>query len=106
MVVPHTGFWLLVTMKLPHRDADWKSLLPGALTFGVGIELLHLFSALVIAPMSLTKQGTYGALGIAAALLFGLYLTARLIVGAAVINATLWDRKVRGGLGESGSMSA
>jgi uncharacterized BrkB/YihY/UPF0761 family membrane protein len=106
MVIPYTGLWLLVTMRLPHRDADWKSLLPGAVTFGVGIELLHLFTALVIAPMSLSKQGTYGALGIAAALLFGLYLAARLIVGAAVINATLWDRRVRGRPGQSGSMQA
>ena len=39
-----------------------------------------------------------------AALLFGLYLTARLVVGAAVINATLWDRRVRDRPGESGSM--
>jgi membrane protein len=95
MVAPYTGFWLLVTMRLPHRDAGWKALLPGALAFGVGIELIQLFTALVIAPMSLTKQGTYGALGIAAALLFGLYLIARLMVGAAVINATLWDRQLR-----------
>jgi hypothetical protein len=33
-------------------------------------------------------------------------LSARLMVGSAVINATLWDRKVRGRLGESGSMPA
>ena len=96
MVIPYTGFWLLVTRRLPHRDADWKGLVPGALAFGIGIELIQFFTAYVIAPMSLTKQGTYGALGIAAALLFGLYLIARLMVGAAVINATLWDRKVRG----------
>jgi uncharacterized BrkB/YihY/UPF0761 family membrane protein len=104
MVIPYTGFWLLVTSRLPRRDADWKGLLPGALAFGIGIELIQIFTAYVIAPMSLTKQGTYGALGIAAALLFGLYLIARLIVGAAVINATLWDRQVRGRTDESGSM--
>jgi uncharacterized BrkB/YihY/UPF0761 family membrane protein len=106
VVVPYTGFWLLVTMRLPHRDADWKALLPGALAFGIGIELIQIFTAFVIAPMSLTKQGTYGALGIAAALLFGLYLIARLMVGAAVLNATLWDRKLESLPGESGSMTA
>jgi uncharacterized BrkB/YihY/UPF0761 family membrane protein len=106
MVVPYTGFWLLVTERLPHRDADWKGLLPGAIAFGIGIELIQIFTALVIAPMSLTKQGTYGALGIAAALLFGLYLVARLMVGAAVINATLWDRQVRVRTQESDSITA
>jgi uncharacterized BrkB/YihY/UPF0761 family membrane protein len=106
VVLPYTGFWLLVTMRLPHRDADWKALLPGALAFGIGIELIQIFTAFVIAPMSLTKQGTYGALGIAAALLFGLYLIARLMVGAAVLNATLWDRKLESRAGESGSMTA
>jgi uncharacterized BrkB/YihY/UPF0761 family membrane protein len=106
MIVPYTGFWLLVTMRLPHRDADWKGLLPGALAFGIGIELIQIFTAFVIAPMSLTKQGTYGALGIAAALLFGLYLIARLMVGAAVLNATLWDHKVRSRARESGSIPA
>jgi uncharacterized BrkB/YihY/UPF0761 family membrane protein len=105
MVVPYTGFWLLVTMRLPHRDADWKGLLPGAIAFGIGIELIQIFTAFVIAPMSLTKQGTYGALGIAAALLFGLYLIARLMVGAAVINATLWDRQVRARTQESDSIT-
>jgi uncharacterized BrkB/YihY/UPF0761 family membrane protein len=106
MILPYTGFWLLITMRLPHRDADWKGLLPGALAFGIGIELLQLFTAYVIAPLSLSKEGTYGALGIAAALLFGLYLVARLIVGAAVINATLWDRQARARAPESDSITA
>jgi uncharacterized BrkB/YihY/UPF0761 family membrane protein len=95
MIVPYTGVWLLVTLRLPHRDAGWKRLLPGAIAFGIGVELIQVFTAFVIAPMALSKQGTYGALGIAAALLFGLYLIARLVVGAAVINATLWDREAR-----------
>src|SRR5262249_51246029 len=103
MIVPYTGFWLLITMRLPHRDANWKALLPGALAFGIGIELIQIFTAYVIAPLTLSKQGTYGALGIAAALLFGLYLIARLMVEAAVINATLWDREVRARTPESES---
>ena len=106
MVGPYAGIWLLVTLRLPHRDADWKGLLPGAIAFGIGIELIQIFTAFVIAPMSLSKQGTYGALGIAAALLFGLYLIARLMVGSAVINATLWDRQVRGRTPRSDSITA
>jgi hypothetical protein len=32
----------------------------------------------------------YGGLGLAAALLVGLFLISRLVVGSAVVNATLW----------------
>jgi uncharacterized BrkB/YihY/UPF0761 family membrane protein len=51
--------------------------------------------AYFIAPYAITKQGTYGALGVAAALLLSLYFLSRLIVGAAVLNATLWERRAR-----------
>jgi uncharacterized BrkB/YihY/UPF0761 family membrane protein len=73
------------------------SLLPGAVVFGAGFALLQLITAYVIAPMALSKQGTYGALGIAAVLLVQLFLLSRLMVGAAVLNATLWERRVRAG---------
>jgi uncharacterized BrkB/YihY/UPF0761 family membrane protein len=91
LVVPYAAFWLLISIRLPHRDADWKALIPGALVFGLGIQVVQLLTAYLIAPMSLSKQGTYGALGIAAALLLGLFMISRLMVGSAVLNATLWD---------------
>jgi len=97
VIVPYSAFWLLVSVRLPHRDSGWVSLIPGALVFGVGIELIQIAAAYVIAPLSLSKQGTYGALGIAAALLVGLFLISRLMVGAAVLNATLWERQTRAG---------
>ena len=46
----------------------------------------------VITPWAFAKQGTYGALGVAAALLVGLFLISSLVVAAAVVNATLWER--------------
>ena len=95
MVVPYAGFWLLISLRLTHQTADWKWLLPGALVFGVGIELIQLAVAYVLAPLTLNKEGTYGALGIAAGLLLGLFYIARLMVGSAVLNATLWERHVR-----------
>ena len=95
MIVPYAGFWLLISLRLPHRTADWKWLLPGALVFGVGIELIQLVVAYFIAPYTLNKQGTYGALGVAAGLLLGLFFIARLMVGTALLNATLWERHVR-----------
>jgi membrane protein len=91
----YAGLWLLVSLRLPHRSADWVALVPGALLFGVGIEVFNVVVAYVITPWALAKQGTYGALGVAAALLVGLFLISRLVVAAAVVNATLWERRAR-----------
>jgi uncharacterized BrkB/YihY/UPF0761 family membrane protein len=93
LVIPYAGIWLLVSMRLPHRDAPTLALVPGALVFGIGAEALHIVVAYVIEPYAVSKQGTYGALGVAATLLFGLFLLCRVVVGAAVVNATLWDRR-------------
>jgi uncharacterized BrkB/YihY/UPF0761 family membrane protein len=90
--LPYAGLWLLVSMQLPHRGADWKALVPGALLFGVGAEALNAVAVYFIGPYSLEKQGTYGALGLAAVLLLGLYFLGRLVVYCAVVNATLWER--------------
>jgi membrane protein len=68
---------------------------PGALLFGLGVEVIHLAAEYFIAPYSVAKQGTYGVLGLAAVLLLGLFFFSRLIVGAAILNATLWERQVR-----------
>jgi uncharacterized BrkB/YihY/UPF0761 family membrane protein len=96
LTLPYAAIWLYVTTRLPHRTAPWKALVPGALLFGVGTEVISAVSKYFIAPYSLAKQGTYGALGIAAVLLLGLFFFSRLIVGAAVLNATLWERGVWG----------
>ena len=94
-ILPYAGLWLLISIRLPHRTAAWTDLIPGALLFGFGIEAIQLVATYFLAPYALAKQGTYGALGIAAALLFTLYLASRLAVGAAVLNATLWERRTR-----------
>jgi uncharacterized BrkB/YihY/UPF0761 family membrane protein len=101
IAIPYAALWLLISIRLPHRDAGWKWLIPGALVVGLGIEFVQLFAAYVLAPWSLNKQGTYGSLGLAAVLLLGLFLVCRLMVGAAVLNATLWDRETRS-TGEAG----
>jgi len=90
--LPFAALWLRVSLRLPHRDAPWRALVPGAVMFGVGLEVLHTVAAYVIAPYAASKQGTYGSLGTAAALLLGLFLISRLVVASAVLNATLWKR--------------
>jgi membrane protein len=92
-IVPFAALWVLISSYLPHRDASWRALVPGAVLFGVGVEALNVFTAYVLTPWALNKQGTYGALGLAAALLLSLFLISRLVVAAAVLNATLWERR-------------
>jgi uncharacterized BrkB/YihY/UPF0761 family membrane protein len=65
---------------------------PGAILYGVGTLAVYLFNALLIGWLIETRADSYGALGAAAALLFSMYLTGRLIVGAAVLNATVAAR--------------
>ncbi len=95
--IPYAALWLLISSRLPHRGAPWRALVPGALLFGLGIEVLHVVTAYFIAPEADKKQGTYGSLGLAAALLLGLYLISRLLVATAVLNATLWRRRADAG---------
>jgi len=90
------ALWLAISVRLPHRDAPWYALVPGAALVGVGIEAMHVFTVYFLVPYAINKQGTYGTLGAAAALLFGLYILSRLIVGSAAVNATLWARHTRG----------
>lgn len=95
VTLPYAGLWLVISLRLPHRGADWRALVPGAIVVGVGVELLHAVTAYVLEPYAVAKEGTYGALGAAAALLLGLFVLSRLIVAGAVLNATLWERKAR-----------
>ncbi len=87
-------WWLLLSMRLPHRDARWRDLVPGALIMAVGLELIADVGTYFIAPRVASSQSTYGALGVAATLLFGLYILSRLVVAAAVVNATVRERRL------------
>ena len=80
---------------LPHADAPWRALVPGALLVAIGMQLVHLMVVVYLAPKLSRSSELYGALGAATVVLLGLYVTARLIVSAAFLNATLWDRRHR-----------
>lgn len=81
------GAWLVVSTQLPHGDVGWTALLPGSLLFGVGLLFINAFNVYFTTRMVDNQADTYGALGIAAALLFSLVLVGRLIVASAVLNA-------------------
>jgi uncharacterized BrkB/YihY/UPF0761 family membrane protein len=89
------GAWLLVSMRLPHRQVGWRALLPGALLFGVGLLFIHVFNVYITTRLVEGRANTYGALGVAAALLFSLVLVGRLIVLSAVLNVSLEERRAR-----------
>jgi uncharacterized BrkB/YihY/UPF0761 family membrane protein len=74
---------------LPHRPVRWIALVPGSLLMAAGLQLMHLVTTLFLAGKVERASATYGTIGAAFALLFWMYLISRVIVGAAVLNATM-----------------
>jgi uncharacterized BrkB/YihY/UPF0761 family membrane protein len=89
------GLWLIISLELPHADARWTDLIPGSLFYAVGSGGVLLFNILILGDLIKSKTSTYGALGSAATLLLGFFLIGRVIAGAAVLNATLYERRSR-----------
>jgi uncharacterized BrkB/YihY/UPF0761 family membrane protein len=58
----------------------------------VGLEVIHLVTVLYLAHKAGELSAAYGALGTALVVLLWLYLLSRLIVAAAFLNATIWER--------------
>ena len=94
-VLALVGLWLVVSLQLPHADARWTDLIPGSLFYAIGFVAVEIFNVLILGQMIKEKSTTYGALGIAGAILLDLFLIGRVIVGAAVVNATLYERSSR-----------
>lgn len=90
------ALWLGVTELVPHGAATRRDRLPGAVLYAVGSLGLYVFNALLIGWLVESRADTYGALGAAAALLFTMYLSGRLIVATAVLNAVVAGPKGRG----------
>jgi uncharacterized BrkB/YihY/UPF0761 family membrane protein len=89
------GVWLAVSWYMPHApDIRWTALVPGAVFFAVGLEILHLVTVYWISGQITHKTDTYGAVGFALALLLWAYLLGRLVTWSAVVNETLWTRYV------------
>jgi len=97
------SLWWWVSWRLPHPPTSSRSLIPGALFMAVGVEALHLLTTYWIGTLVVRRSNTYGAVGVALAVLFWVYVLGRIIVGSAGINATLWRRRERVLLDESRS---
>ncbi len=83
------GAWLLVSLQLPHPGVPWHALLPGAALVGVGLLFVNVFNVYVTTRLVEGRADTYGALGIATALLLSLVIVGRLMVLSAELNALL-----------------
>jgi uncharacterized BrkB/YihY/UPF0761 family membrane protein len=87
------GAWLVVSLQLPHGNVRWPGLIPGSVLFGVGLLFVSVFNVYVTAPLVEGRADTYGALGVATALLFSLVLVGRLMVFSAELNASLDEHR-------------
>lgn len=86
---PLTGLWLWVSLQLPHRDAPWKALLPGALLVGIGFPVLHGLVLTFLVPKLEKSTSLYGSLGATTTVIFFIYLLATLVVTAPILNSSL-----------------
>ena len=101
------GLWWWVSLLLPHASVPARALIPGAVLWAIGLDVLHLLTTFWIGPLVARKSNTYGAVGIALAVLFWVYVLGRVIVGSAGLNATLWRRQEeRGRSAETDSTSS
>jgi len=89
--------WLAVSLQLPHRSVRWYALLPGALLVGAGLMGVNIFNIYITTRLVEDRANTYGALGIATALLFSLVLVGRVMIVAAELNAALDEQRTSRG---------
>ncbi len=87
------GVWWWVSWKLPHAPMSPRGLVPGAVFVALGADAMHAFTTYWIGPYVSHKSSTYGAVGIALAVLLWVYIFGRIVVGSAGINVTLWRRR-------------
>jgi uncharacterized BrkB/YihY/UPF0761 family membrane protein len=87
--------WLafLALWILPRPSVPWTAVLPGAITIGLGLQVIHLVNVYFISYRISSSSETYGALGVAASLMLSLFLIGRLFVAGVILNATLWERQ-------------
>ena len=89
--------WTAISWRLPNRARSARDLMPGALLVTGGIQGLHLFTVYYLADQAERAASVYGTIGAALTLLLWLFIVARLMVGAAIMNAELAHRRTESG---------
>lgn len=69
----------------------WTAHLPGAALFVLTLQGISLLTQVYLAGKLASSEALYGALGLAATLLFSLYLVSRGLVWAFELNAVTWE---------------
>jgi membrane protein len=92
-VVPFFAIWLGLSWLLPHADAPWTALIPGAALVALGMQVIHLGTVLFVSGRLERASATYGSFGAAFTVLVWLYLASRIIVGSAMLNAALYRNR-------------
>jgi uncharacterized BrkB/YihY/UPF0761 family membrane protein len=67
-------------------------LLPGAVLIAVGVQVFYLFTTLFLGPKLASATELYGLIGIVGTILFWLYIVGRLMIGGAILNASIHER--------------
>jgi membrane protein len=87
--------WWTQTL-LPHRPlSSRRALLPGAILFAIGIDLMRLFTQIYLADRLGRVDDLYGSIGFATVFMAWLYLAGRLVVASIAVNATRWRHEQR-----------
>jgi uncharacterized BrkB/YihY/UPF0761 family membrane protein len=88
--------WVGVSHLLPHREgAGWLDFAPGAVLLGVGFAVLQFVTANWIGPKLDHESSLYGSLGVSFVVLGWLYVVGRLMVGAPLLNAAVFDYRAQ-----------
>ena len=89
-ISPLAALWLWASLGLPHRDAPWRALLPGALVVALGFQVLHVLVGSFLVPKLEKSTSLLGGLGATTTLLFFMYIVGSLVVAAPVLNSSLY----------------
>ena len=88
--------WLTSNVFPSAPGTTWRDMLPGAIMFGIGVQVLHVLTIVWIARSLESKSETYGALGAALTILLWAYMLGRLVTASAALNAVLWGGRPGG----------
>jgi membrane protein len=103
-ILAELALFLLLSVALPHRGREWFNLVPGAVAGGLAVVGLQIAAATWLPNQIASRSQTYGALGVALALLAYLALLGSVLVLVPLVNAT-WYQHVEGH-GESARLVA
>ena len=85
--------WYVISWALPHASGNWRALVPGSILMALGFSALHLGTVLFVADRVARASQLYGSLGFVSTLMLWLFLSGRIMVGSAQLNAALWHQR-------------